>query len=74
MPRLPLISTVDTSSADGKDYGTADDGSSLERQSSVFHTAPQSAEDIHCSVTSKAQTDNGTPTEVYETSIDNGKY
>ena len=66
--------TADTSSVDGKGCGTADDGSSLERQSSGFHTAPQSAEDLHCSVTSEAQRDNGTRTEVYETSIDNGKY
>ena len=66
--------TADTSSADGKDCGTADDGSSLERQSSGFHTAPQSAEDLHWSLTSGAQTDNGTRTEVYETSIDNDKY
>ena len=66
--------TADTSSTDGKDCGTADDGSSLERLSSGFHTAPQSAEDLHCSVTLEAQTDDGARTEVYETSIDNGKY
>ena len=72
------MSTLDThdaytSGADGKDCDTADDGS-LERQSSGFHTAPQSAEDLHCSVTSEAKTDKGARSEVYETSIDNGKY
>ena len=66
--------TAYTSSADGKDCDRAENGSSLERQSSGFHTAPQSAEDLHCSMTSEAQTDNGTRSEVYETSIDNGKY